>query len=76
MPAAFTAPEGVFSALTWRGRAASDMTANLADLRVQIDALDRELLALLNRRAQVAEQVGEVKNVKARPSSAPTGWPR
>ena len=37
------------------------MTANLADLRVRIDALDLELLALLNRRAEVAEQVGELK---------------
>ncbi|MFC5521598.1 prephenate dehydratase [Polaromonas jejuensis] len=37
------------------------MTAKLADLRARIDALDKELLTLLNRRAQVAEQVGEVK---------------
>lgn len=40
------------------------MTANLADLRVQIDALDRELLSLLNRRALVAEKVGEVKKLE------------
>ncbi len=37
------------------------MTTNLADLRIQIDTIDRELLVLLNRRAEVAEQVGEVK---------------
>jgi len=47
------------------------MTANLADLRVQIDALDRELLALLNRRAQVAEQVGEVKKREGTPFFRP-----
>ncbi|HOZ64013.1 MAG TPA: prephenate dehydratase [Burkholderiaceae bacterium] len=34
---------------------------NLADLRVKIDAIDQQLLTLLNSRALVAEQVGEVK---------------
>ena len=33
----------------------------LLSLRAQIDALDRELLALLNRRAGLALQVGEIK---------------
>ena len=33
----------------------------LADLRAQIDALDRDMLALLNRRAALALQVGELK---------------
>ncbi|MCI1191594.1 prephenate dehydratase [Calidifontimicrobium sp. SYSU G02091] len=33
----------------------------LAALRAQIDALDRELLALLNRRARLAQEVGEIK---------------
>ena len=33
----------------------------LAALRERIDALDRELLALLNRRMQVAIEVGEIK---------------
>jgi len=47
------------------------MTANLADLRVQIDALDRELLVLLNRRARVAEQVGEVKKREGTPFFRP-----
>ena len=47
------------------------MTANLADLRVQIDALDKELLALLNRRAMVAEQVGEVKKREGTPFFRP-----
>ena len=37
------------------------MTKTLSDLRVQIDALDLELLALLNRRAGLAHEVGELK---------------
>jgi len=47
------------------------MTANLADLRVQIDALDKELLTLLNRRALIAEQVGEVKKREGTPFFRP-----
>lgn len=34
---------------------------DLADLRIQIDSIDQQLLALLNQRAHVAEMVGEVK---------------
>ncbi|MEM7220633.1 MAG: prephenate dehydratase [Pseudomonadota bacterium] len=34
---------------------------NLADLRSEIDAIDNELLTLLNRRAECAERVAEVK---------------
>ena len=34
---------------------------DLLALRTQIDAVDRELLALLNRRARLAQEVGEVK---------------
>jgi chorismate mutase/prephenate dehydratase len=47
------------------------MNVNLADLRVQIDALDMELLTLLSRRAQVAEQVGEVKKREGTPFLRP-----
>lgn len=47
------------------------MTANLADLRVQIDAIDAELLTLLNRRAHVAELVGEVKKREGTPFFRP-----
>ncbi|MCY1166301.1 MAG: prephenate dehydratase [Pseudomonadota bacterium] len=47
------------------------MTLNLADLRVQIDAIDQELLTLLNRRARVAEQVGEVKKREGTPFLRP-----
>ncbi|MBX3635978.1 MAG: prephenate dehydratase [Rubrivivax sp.] len=38
-----------------------DTPADLATLRQRIDALDRELLALLNRRAGLALEVGEIK---------------
>jgi chorismate mutase/prephenate dehydratase len=47
------------------------MTAKLADLRVQIDAIDKELLALMNRRAQIAKQVGEVKKREGTPFFRP-----
>ena len=47
------------------------MNLSLADLRVQIDALDAELLALLNKRAQVAEKVGEVKKLEGTPFLRP-----
>jgi chorismate mutase / prephenate dehydratase len=39
----------------------SEPAPELLLLRAQIDALDRELLALLNRRAGLALQVGEIK---------------
>ena len=41
--------------------ARTDDQADLGALRARIDALDHELLALLNRRAAVAQQVGELK---------------
>lgn len=44
---------------------------DLARLRAQIDDLDRQLLALLNRRAQVAEQVGELKKREGTPLFRP-----
>lgn len=47
------------------------MSNALADLRVQIDTIDQELLALLNRRAHVAEQVGEVKKLEGTPFLRP-----
>ena len=44
---------------------------SLADLRVQIDALDAQLLSLLNQRAHVAEQVGEIKRREGSPYFRP-----
>jgi chorismate mutase/prephenate dehydratase len=43
----------------------------LGALRVQIDALDRQLLELLNERARVAEQVGELKRQEGSPFFRP-----
>ena len=40
---------------------------DLASLRVQIDTIDQQLLSLLNQRALVAEQVGEVKKREGTP---------
>ena len=37
------------------------MAKTLLELRVQIDAVDQELLQLLNRRAALAHEVGEIK---------------
>ena len=47
------------------------MAKTLADLRVRIDAVDRELLTLLNRRAQLAHEVGEIKRVEGSPVFRP-----
>jgi chorismate mutase / prephenate dehydratase len=43
----------------------------LASLRVQIDAMDRQLLGLLNQRAQLAQQVGKVKERDGSPVFRP-----
>lgn len=51
--------------------AAPESSTSLADLRVQIDALDQRLLDLLNQRAHVAEQVGEVKKREGTPFFRP-----
>ena len=47
------------------------MTKTLAQLRSQIDAADRELLALLNRRAALANEVGEIKRGEGSPVFRP-----
>jgi chorismate mutase/prephenate dehydratase len=39
-------------------------TKTLPQLRTEIDAIDRELLATLNRRAQLAGEVGEIKRLE------------
>ncbi len=48
-----------------------DANASLAPLRVQIDALDRQILDLLNQRARVAEKVGEIKRAEGTPFFRP-----
>ncbi|MFT3811917.1 MAG: prephenate dehydratase [Acidovorax sp.] len=44
---------------------------DLADLRVQIDTIDQQLLQLVNQRARVAEQVGELKKREGTPFFRP-----
>ena len=43
----------------------------LGSLRVQIDSIDQQLLSLLNQRAHVAEQVGEIKRAEGSPFFRP-----
>lgn len=43
----------------------------LADLRVRIDAVDQQLLSLLNQRAKLAQAVGEVKKLDGSPVFRP-----
>lgn len=40
------------------------MAKTLPELRIQIDAVDQELLTLLNRRAALANEVGEIKRIE------------
>jgi len=47
------------------------MALTLSELRNQIDALDQELLSLLNRRASLAHEVGEIKRVEGSPVFRP-----
>ena len=47
------------------------MSKTLADLRVEIDALDKQLLALLNSRAQLAHEVGVIKHAEGSPVYRP-----
>jgi chorismate mutase/prephenate dehydratase len=47
------------------------MAKTLPELRVQIDAVDVELLALLNQRAALAHEVGEIKRVDGSPVFRP-----
>lgn len=47
------------------------MAKTLPELRTQIDALDLELLALLNQRAALAHEVGEIKQVEGSPVFRP-----
>ena len=46
-------------------------TDGLAGLREQIDALDRQLLDMLNQRAHLAEQVGDIKRAEGSPFFRP-----
>ena len=52
-------------------KAVGAMTKTLAQLRVEIDTVDRELLQLLNQRAGLAHEVGEIKRVEGSPVFRP-----
>jgi chorismate mutase/prephenate dehydratase len=47
------------------------MTRTLPELRQAIDAVDRDLLALLNQRAALANEVGEIKRAEGSPVFRP-----
>ncbi len=47
------------------------MTKTLSELRAGIDAVDSELLVLLNRRAALANEVGEIKRAEGSPVFRP-----
>jgi chorismate mutase / prephenate dehydratase len=47
------------------------MTPTLASLRVAIDSVDSDLLSLLNRRAALAGEVGEIKRAEGSPVFRP-----
>ena len=47
------------------------MTKTLAELRIQIDALDQSLLQLLNERAAQAHEVGVIKHAESSPVFRP-----
>jgi len=49
----------------------STMSKTLSELRVEIDSIDQELLTLLNRRASLAHDVGEIKRVEGSPVFRP-----
>jgi chorismate mutase len=44
--------------------AAADLGASLAPLRERIDAIDAEIVALLNERARIALEIGRVKDAQ------------
>jgi chorismate mutase/prephenate dehydratase len=50
---------------------ADTTSRSLAELRVSIDTVDRQLLVLLNQRAALAGEVGEIKRVEGSPVFRP-----
>jgi chorismate mutase len=53
------------------GRGTTDVAAELARLRGEIDALDRRLVALLSERAELAREIGRLKAVAGEPVADP-----
>ena len=54
----------------WAG-GADGVSMDLADWRKKIDAIDRELVRLLNERARCVSEIGEIKRVGALPIQDP-----
>src|SRR5437868_3714710 len=49
----------------------NDCPMDIADWRTKIDGFDRELVELLNRRAQAAHEIGQLKKTAAMPIYEP-----
>ena len=49
----------------------AEVDKDLAPIRVEIDAVDAQLLRLLNKRAKLAQRVGEVKQKYDQPLYRP-----
>ena len=65
--AAFAAPTGPGAPPAPADPGATDATGPaLAPFRARIDAIDREIVALLNERAEIALEIGRVKQVTGR----------
>src|SRR3954464_15089462 len=54
-----------------KARTPHPMPKTLSELRTGIDAVDRELLSLVNRRAALANEVGEIKRAEGSPVFRP-----
>ncbi len=64
---AATAPAGAGAPPAPAGQDPTDATGPaLAPFRARIDAIDREIVALLNERAEIALEIGRVKQVTGR----------
>lgn len=57
-----SAPPAARSASAPKGASSAGKGPTLASLRAEIDRIDKELVAILNRRAEVALRIGEVKS--------------
>jgi chorismate mutase/prephenate dehydratase len=65
-PAADTRSPGEAGSLAEAGSPADPTAVALAPLRDRIDAIDHEMVALLNERAQIALEIGRVKQETGR----------
>ncbi len=59
------------SSSRWRGRELSDTTMDIAEWRLKIDELDRQLVRLINERARCAEEIGKLKRNSSIPIYEP-----